>query len=745
MPPDNIADIMKTALARALEESKSPGAVLYVGDRDHEYVHLAQGDRQRVPERLPARKDTLYDLASLTKVVATAPAVMLLRDRGEVKLEQSISDFVPIPALKDISVRNLLTHTSGLVAVERYFETMTSLDAMLQRYAREGIENPPDVLHNYSDVGFMLLGRLIEVVAEDTLDAFCRKHIFEPLGMARTAFNPAEAWRENCAATEDDPWRGRVMRGQVHDENAYAVGGVSGQAGLFSTAADLATFCRAFLQGDLLHESTVAEMTQFGSVRLYPWQGLAWQVDPWSSKKTGFLPSRRAFGHTGWTGTSLWLDPATSLFIILLSNSCHPSREDRDNETLRRVVHVASAKAIYPATNAHTGLDRLVRENFAAIEKKTIAVLTNHAAVDQRGRHILEVLGTARDVTLHRLYSPEHGIRGQAEAGKTVQGQSAVVPVTSLYGEQKAPTPEELAEVDLFIVDLQDIGARFYTYMATMRNCMRACAEARVPVLVLDRPNPLGGEILEGPIAVDVSSIVSCTAIPIRHGMTMGELATWFSKTDLRGTTVDLRVNLLDNWQPHRLMRECALPWVPPSPNIPTPETALLYSGMCLFEATNLNEGRGTDAPFTRIGAPWLEPETIFEAIAPRDIPGCTLHTTTFTPKSIPGKSTNPRYRDALCHGIEIEITDHQRIRPFSIAVALLVALRQTHNAQFVFNGSPGIDTLAGGPDLRERIEAGHSARRIVNHYRRELAAFDAARPRLYDADGITTSPPRRA
>ncbi len=739
--PDTVAmDPIRTALRVAIKKSGSPGAVLYIGDLDQEFLHVAHGDRQRVPSRKPARKDTLYDLASLTKVVATATAVMLLRDDGVFRLDQPITDFVPIPAFREMRISDLLTHTSGLVPVERYYETMDSLEQMLQRYARDGIENPPRVMHSYSDVGFMLLGRLVEIAAQDSLDAFCRKRIFEPLGMTRTAFNPPVEWRANCAATEDDPWRGRIVLGEVHDENTYAVGGVSGQAGLFSTAADLARFCRAFLRGDLLKMSTVHEMTRFGSVPLYPWQGLAWQIDPWSSKKTGFLPSRTAFGHTGWTGTSLWMDRATGLFAILLSNTSHPSREARDNETLRRIVHTAVGKAFYKNVNTHSGLDRLVRENFVAIEDKRIALLTNHAAVDQSGRHILDLLRFSPNTDLRFVYSPEHGVRGQAEAGETVEGQEGPVPVISLYGNRKTPSQEELSTIDLFVVDLQDIGSRYYTYMATMRNCMAACAKANVPVLVLDRPNPLGSEIIEGPIAVDTSSLVSNTAIPVRHGMTMGELATWYTQTDLKNLHVDLTVNLLDNWQPRRFFHECSLPWIPPSPNIPTPRTALLYAGMCLFEATNLNEGRGTDTPFEVIGAPWLDASTVIESVGRQERAGCELEEVVYTPKSIPGKASDPRYRDHACHGVRIHVTDYTEFRPFTLAVALLIAIRENHPNQFSWSGSPGIDVLAGGPDLRNRIERGRSARRIIAQYREELKDFDAVRPRLYDENGIGTA-----
>lgn len=726
---------LESILELAVESAKAPGAVLYVGDRDHTYVHQAAGDRQLLPSRIETHKDTHYDLASLTKVVATTTAILQLRDRGILSLSDSITDYIPIRAFETITLLHLFTHTSGLVPVERYFESMHSMEEMLHHYGRDGIEREIDIEHAYSDVGFMLLGKVVELAGRMPLDRYCAENIFEPLGMHRTGYNPPEAWKKNCAATENDPWRRKVVLGEVHDENSWAIGGVSGHAGLFSTAEDLAIFCRALLGGDLLKSDTASEMIAFGTKPLYPWQGLGWQVDPWATKKIGFLPSRRAFGHTGWTGTSLWLDPDKELFCILLSNTCHPDRKSRDNEMLRRVVHTAVAKEFYTTTNAHSGLDRLIRENFGRINGKRIALLTNHAAVDQSGRHILDVLPDARELNLVQLYSPEHGIRGQAEAGEKISGQESAIPVVSLYGNRAEPSREELSGIDLFVVDLQDIGARYYTYMATMRRCMETCARLKVPILVLDRPNPLGGITMEGPIAENTDSLVSCTAIPIRHGMTMGELATWFVQNELKDRNVKLTINYLDNWQPHRLFPECSLPWKAPSPNMSTPETALLYIGMCLIEGTNLNEGRGTETPFAILGAPWLDADAVVGDMGEDDLPGLSLSAVSYTPRSIPGKSANPKFRDVACRGIRVTVTDAKNVCAFRMVIAVLQSTRMRHPDDFDF--IPFFDTLAGGPDLRTRIEAGESTESIIERYDEQHTAFEEIRPRLYDDDGI--------
>lgn len=724
-------EALRIALLEAVGQSKSCGGVAYVGDLRRTYFHAATGLRQTVPERLRAGADTPYDLASLTKAIGTTTAVLLLREDGALELDQPVSELVPIPAFRQFTVRHLLTHTAGLVAGLPYYKTATSLDEMLQRYAQRKLDWPPGTRRRYSDVGFMILGRAVELVARDSLDAFCARRIFRPLGMKRTAFNPPQTWARTCAATAQCAWRGRVMIGAVHDENAYAVGGVAGHAGLFSTAGDLARFCRALLQGELLPERVLAEMTAAGQVPSYPWQGLGWRLDPWVTGEEGFLPARTAFGHTGWTGTSLWLDRETGLFAVLLGNTCHPSRAQRDNETFRRTVHMAVAREFYPrATNTHTGLDRLVWEGFRPLLGKRIALLTNQAAVDSLGRPVLDVLALEPRLEVVLLYGPEHGIRGQAEAGATVQSESGEAPLISLYGGRKRPSQTELKKVDVFVVDLPDVGARYYTYMATMLECMKACAKARIPVLVLDRPNPIGGEALEGPIATNTASPVCCAPIPVRHGMTMGELAVFFLKNLLQGPRLSLTVNTLDNWERPRMFDECALPWAPPSPNIPTPETALLYAGMCLFEGTNLNEGRGTETPFHVIGAPWLDAKAVVRRIRRRDRPGCALRAVTYTPKVITGKASSPRYCDQECQGIRVTVRDPHNVRAFTLATALLAAIRERHPDEFEW--TEYFDVLAGSADLRQRIERGESARQIVDAYTPALEAFNAERPRCY-------------
>lgn len=731
-----VAEALRRALVEALETSHAPGAAAYVGDRAGTYFEETRGWRQVEPAKLPAEPDTPYDLASLTKVVATATAVLMLRDEGVLDLDDRVHRHVPIPAFHSITLRHLLTHTSGLVAGKPYYKDASSVDEMLARYAALELEHEPGAHWRYSDAGFMLLGRVVELAARDSLDAFCRRRIFEPLGMTRTGFKPPAAWAASCAATENCAWRGRVLVGAVHDENAYAVGGVSGHAGLFSTAADLARFCRALLDGKLLKPETVDEMTRRGQLALQPRQGLGWWLDAWpgdprTGNCIGFLPVRSSFGFSGWTGTSLWMDRETGLFAILLGNTCHPTRAARDNHSLRRTFYAAVADAFYPGRFAtHSGLDRLVDEDFSPLRGQRVGLLTHRAAVDQFGGHILDVLRRAPDVDLRAVFSPEHGLRSDAEAGAKVSGQAGAVPVVSLYGEQKAPTAEQLADLDCFVVDLQDVGARYYTYAATLKDCLAACAAAQKPVLVLDRPNPVGGDVLEGPIATDIGHAVCWGAVPVRHGMTLGEIALYFAQAAFAGTGLQVLVKTLEGWPRTHLFTDCQLPWVPPSPNIPTPETALVYVGTCLFEGTNLNEGRGTDTPFQVIGAPWLDAKKVVKALDAEDCCGLRIEPVDYTPRAIPGKAANPAYRDEECRGIRMTVETPREVRAFRTAVALLRAIREEHPKRFEWKEN--FDVLAGSDDLRRRIEAGQTAREIVDLYEPALQAFAQARPRLY-------------
>jgi len=383
---------------------------------------------------------------------------------------------------------------------------------------------------------------------------------------------------------------------------------------------------------------------------------------------------------------------------------------------------------------ATTGLDRLLRDGAARLRGRHLALLGNRAATDRLGRPILDALAADAGLRPRIVYAPEHGFALQAEAGEAVaSSNSGPVPVVSLYGGRKQPAAEELAQVDLFVADLPDIGSRYYTYMATLKACLAACAACGVPVLVLDRPNPLGGVLLEGPVADVFGSDVCCAPIPIRHGMTLGEAALFFRDTCFAGAVMKLEVLAADGWRGGMRTEADGPPWTPPSPNMPTLETALAYVGCCLFEGLNLNEGRGTETPFLLCGAPWLRPEPVLARVSGAERAGLALAPARYMPKALPGKAAHPRYCGSVCEGISIRVSEPRAARPLTTALAIIGAIHALHPE---LEWLPVFDTLAGGPRLREHLQAGRPAADLVASFEAEQIRFDAARPRLYARDG---------
>ena len=720
------------ALDDAVRKAGAPGAVALVGRSDEVLFRGASGQRQLSPKRRPAERDTLYDLASLTKVICTTSSILRLRDAGKLALDQPLGEHVPLGWGGAVTFRHVLTHTAGLPALlPGMKDKVKSLADAVAQISKVELRSEPGERRVYSDLGFIVLAQIVELLEKDTFDKVCEKYLFKPLEMKDTGFNPSDKMKDNCAATEQCPWRGKMVVGEVHDENAWAIGGVSGHAGLFSTIDDLGKFCAGLLAGKVHPEKTLDEAAALTHVPFYPWQALGWKIDPWECGIEGHLASRNAIGHTGWTGTSLWIDRDSGIYSVLLSNTCHPSRDARDNRTLRQVFHRAVNAELYPTrANVHTGLDRLPWDNFDAIENKRTALLTHLAAVDQLSRDGMQVLGLPGGGAPRRIFTPEHGLRGAAEAGEIVGAQQGPGEIVSLYGEQKAPTPAQLADIDVLIVNLQDIGARYYTYVATMKDCLIACAKAGKPVIVLDRPNPLGGVVIEGPIAEQTEKLVCAARAPIRHGLTMGEMAEFLQQTTPALKSLKLSVLELDGWRRDLYWDALAYPWVAPSPNIPDWETALLYVGTCLFEGVNLNEGRGTETPFHIVGAPWLDPEKVIARIKGEPLIGVALSPEDYTPRSMPGRAGTPTFMDQPCRGIRMRVTDHVAVRPFALTYALLHAIRETHETQLEWK--PFFDTLAGGPGLRKALEAGIPPQKYLEDLQPSLAAYDKSRPRRY-------------
>ena len=378
------------------------------------------------------------------------------------------------------------------------------------------------------------------------------------------------------------------------------------------------------------------------------------------------------------------------------------------------------------------GLDVLVQERLDLIRGRRVGIITNQTAVTREGKHIVDVLYNLPDVHITALFGPEHGIRGERAAGEYVPSyvdSATGLPVFSLYGPTRKPTPEMLDSVDVLLFDIQDIGTRFYTYISTMGLAMEAAAERGIPFIVLDRPNPITGAIVEGPVLrPEFKSFVGMYPIPIRHGMTVGELAMMINGEGWLkdGRKVDLTVVPAKGWQRLQWFDQTGIPWVKTSPNIPTLESAILYPGMGLLEGVNISEGRGTEKPFRIIGAPWLDPEAVKKDISSYWTYGIRLEPVEFTPVGIPNVAPHPEYEGELCKGFHLIIDDRNVLRPVSVAVHFLVAVRKHHPDELRF--TPGFDRLAGTAELKQQILDGVPAKIIIAGWERELNEFKARR-----------------
>lgn len=382
-----------------------------------------------------------------------------------------------------------------------------------------------------------------------------------------------------------------------------------------------------------------------------------------------------------------------------------------------------------------TGAEQLRAERFARLRGRRVGLLTNPTGVTADLVSLVDQLALADGVELVALFGPEHGLTAGAAAGEEV-GEAVHprfgIPIHSLYGAQQAPTPASLVGLDLLIIDLQDIGARFFTYLATMALTLEVCGQTGTPVLILDRPNPIGGTIVEGPIVEDgLRSFVGQIPIPIRHGLTLGELGRFANAREGYGATLD--VLPVQGWRRSTLFAETGLPWVPPSPNVPTIGTALVYPGTCLFEGPNLCEGRGTTLPFEMIGAPWLDADRLAADLNALDLPGVRWRPVAFTPSSAS--------RDHIgipCFGVQLHPTDLDALRPVTAALHLMTLARAQDPAAFAWRepwavgSARPIDLLSGTPTLAAAIDAATPVAEIVAAWEPELAQFrEERRPYL--------------
>jgi uncharacterized protein YbbC (DUF1343 family)/CubicO group peptidase (beta-lactamase class C family) len=689
-----IALALDAAARDAVAVGDVPGAVVVVGQGGSVLYRRATGSRALVPVIEPMTVDTVFDVASLTKVLATMPAVLALWEEGRLDLDAPLGRYLKEfdgPAFREVTLRRLLTHASGLSDLPRREAMARGFPEAAALQAKAGLASAPGSTFVYSDVGFILLAEVVRRVSGAPLDRYVQKRFYGPLGMSSTAFRPPAAWRPRIAPTEVVDG-GPPLRGVVHDGNARLLSGVAGHAGLFSTADDLARFCRMLLEGGTLDghrylkASTVRAMFTphvIGETT----RGLGWDMSSAYSRTLGsFFPEGSA-GHTGFTGPSMWLDPVSRQYVIIMTNRVHPNGKGSVVELRRRVsaavgsgstvpseplavtatsdAEPAAASAPLPAAATLTGLDRLVAENFVRLAGRSVGLVTNHTGVDARGLRGVDLLAAAPGVKLRAIFSPEHGLEGKVDAN-VPHGRDAAtgLPVWSLYGPTRRPSSEMLAGIDTLVFDVQDVGTRYYTYLATLLYVLEEAGRRAIAVVVLDRPNPITGRIVEGPVMdADLVSFTAPYPIPVRTGMTIGEFARLV--VGERKLPVSLTVVPLENWNRGQWFDQTGLPWNNPSPNIRSTTQALLYSGIGLLEATNLSVGRGTETPFEVIGAPWItNPQDLADALNRKDLPGVRFEPVRFTP-------TSSVYAGQAVGGVRFMVVDREAIRPMTVAMAL--------------------------------------------------------------------------
>jgi len=756
---------MDLAIETAIAEGRLPGGVLWL-ERDGQVYKKAYGRRALEPRPQATRLDTIYDAASLTKVIATTTAVMQLVERGRLELDAPVARYLPAFGLhgkESITVRHLLTHVSGLRPDVDLKPVWSGYETGVDLACRERLKGVTGFTFIYSDINFIVLGELVRVITGDRLDVYAEKEIFRPLRMGDTGFLPPERKRNRVAPTERLPEG--LLQGVVHDPTTRVMGGVAGHAGVFTSASDLARFCRMLLADgkahgrQVLRAETIREMTRVqtdGADR----RGLGWDIDSsFSGPRGRWFPAGASFGHTGFTGTLVWIDPGSRTFLIFLSNRVHPTGKG-DIGALRRTLGTLAAEAVGRDQGAVlNGIDVLVRDQFAPLQGLRIGLITNHSGRDRDGRSTIDLLKAAPGVHLAALFSPEHGIRGQSDANvaDTVDEKTGL-PIHSLYGASpprdanqdaaaydqvviaaRAPKVEHLRGLDALVVDLQDIGARFYTYSATLGAALEVAARERIRLIVLDRINPIGTAI-EGPVMSRPPSFIGFHPVPVRHGLTLGELARLYDRE--RGWRADLVVVRCEGWTRDQWMDETGLAWVNPSPSMRSLTAATLYPGLCLMEGakTRISMGRGTPKPFEQIGAPFVEPERLADEMNQKGLPGVRFEPVRFTPRPAlyPGPPEYLPYRDQLCGGVRVVVTDRSQLQSVDVGVELALTLSRLYPTQVDLDG---MARLLGDDQTLAAIKAQQSLAAIRSLWLEGLANY---RSRIEPCLLYGTRPPTR-
>jgi uncharacterized protein YbbC (DUF1343 family)/CubicO group peptidase (beta-lactamase class C family) len=747
---------LDSVIQTAVQNRDIPGAVLLVGHDGQVVYRKAFGERSLEPTRSAMTADTIFDLASLTKVIATTTAVMQLVEQGRIRLNDPVTKYIPEFAQNgksDIVVRDLLTHYSGFAPDLDLSHPWIGRDTAYSMAFAETPDSPPETRFVYSDINFIVLGALVERVSGMPLDVYCAQKIFAPLGMVHTRFLPPQGWLPQIAPTEYDE-HGQMLRGVVHDPTARRMGGVAGHAGLFSTADDLAKFAQALLDGKtILSPLTIEKMS---TPQQPPYasalRGFGWDIDsPFSSNRGELLPVG-SFGHTGFTGTSVWIDPTTHTYIILLTNAVHP-RGKGLTVSLRARVATAVAAAIPLTTSEQealklktitgyneampaehhvaerngtvlTGIDVLEAQDFASLRGQRIGILTNQTGVDSSGRRTIDVLAHANGVKLTAIFSPEHGVTGSLDTTNIGDSRDSAtgVPVYSVYGasdENRRPSIDVLKQLDSVVIDLQDAGVRFYTYETTLGYFLEAAVKAGISIVVLDRPNPITGAFVQGPMSEPGhENFTNYGPIPVRHGMTLGELAQMFNAE--HNIHAKLTVVPMQGWMRGDWFDSTGLQWTNPSPNLRSLTEAALYPGVALVEGTNVSVGRGTDTPFELLGAPWVNARELAAYLNGRQIPGVRFVPVNFTPAS-------SNYANQVCRGVNVVLNDREFLDGPELGIEIAAALSKLYPQQFRMDKM--MEILAS-KSVYDALARGEDPHRIELGWRDDLRKFQQVRGR---------------
>ncbi|WAR43717.1 exo-beta-N-acetylmuramidase NamZ domain-containing protein [Methylomonas rapida] len=718
------------------------GAVVLVGHKGKIVYREAFGQKSTRPHPEAMTTDTLFDLASVTKVVATSTAIMQLVERGQLKLDDAAARYWPAfgqNGKEAITLRQLMTHTSGLRAEVNGKGRWSDYQGAMQAILADKPLSTAGTTFRYSDVNFIVLGEIVRRVSGLPLEDYCAKNIFTPLGLKDTTFKPEPRLRPRVAPSD-------LRWGEVQDPTAYRMGGVAGNAGLFSTADDLAVFAQMLLNGGLQNgrrilsaDSVTALSNPHGISGQSTLRGLGWDIrSPYSKDHTSSFPLG-SFGHTGYTGTSLWIEPKSQTFLIILTSRLHPDGKGNARPLrAKAAAMVASALPMGPAADSitqtgadaapimpgsgqadnvdsvRTGMETLKTAGFAPLQGKNVGVITNHTGIGADGRSTIDLLRQAPGLKLRAIFSPEHGLGGKLDE-KIASGQDPVtgLPIYSLYGNDKKPTTTMLAGLDALVYDIQDIGARFYTYITTMAYAMEAAAAAGLDFYVLDRPNPINATIVQGPVMDEsLKSFTGYFPLPVRYGMTVGELAQLFNHEYRIGAK--LQVMPMQGYRRDSWLDETGLAWIDPSPNIRSLTEAILYPGVALVEAANLSVGRGTDTPFEIVGAPWISGYRLADYLNQRQIPGVSFTPTTFQPQS-------DRYRRQRCEGVRLQLTDRDTFDAPRLGLELTIALQHLYPDSFELDRTR---SMFGSRAVLESIKQGKSPEEIQRGWQSRLDEF---------------------